>query len=257
MSDKETSIKKPTKGLLEKLSPLLLLAVIAMAFAIGALWQKVSLLQKGTGLNVNTGNTNTGAAQPATEPSSGKLSSDQAKRIPAVSDADHIRGSKDAKVILIEYSDYQCPFCSRFHPTAKQAFDEYKGDLAWVYRHFPLKQIHPLAQPAAEISECIFDLGGNDAFWKFTDAFYANSPTTQTEIFPLSADAGVKEADVKACFDAKKFTSKVDSQAQAGLAAGITGTPGNLIINQKGEAWLLPGAVPFETLKATIDEALK
>lgn len=87
-----------------------------------------------------------------------------------VTDGDHVRGNKDAKVTLIEYSDYECPFCIRFHPTTLQLMEQYEGDLNWVYRHFPLEAIHPSARALAEASECVAQVAGNDAFWAFTDA---------------------------------------------------------------------------------------
>jgi protein-disulfide isomerase len=84
-------------------------------------------------------------------------------------DKEHVRGSKDkAQIAIIEYSDFQCPFCHRVHPTYKQIMDAYGDKVVWVYRHFPLS-FHPDAMPFAVGSECATELGGNDAFWKFTD----------------------------------------------------------------------------------------
>ena len=101
-----------------------------------------------------------------------KLSSDMVAKLPVVSDQDHIRGNRGAKVTLIEYSDFECPFCARFHPTTLQILDEYGDDVALVYRHFPLDQIHPSARPAAIASECIAELGGEEAFWSFVDEVF-------------------------------------------------------------------------------------
>jgi protein-disulfide isomerase len=90
-----------------------------------------------------------------------------------ISEKDHVRGDRDAQIVLIEYSDFQCPFCSRFHPTAQQVVEEFNGQVMWVYRHFPLDSIHPVARKAAEASECVAELGGNDAFWNFVDTIFA------------------------------------------------------------------------------------
>ncbi|MFC1622024.1 DsbA family protein [Patescibacteria group bacterium] len=86
-----------------------------------------------------------------------------------INDGDHIVGTKEAKIFLIEYSDLQCPFCQNFHISAKEAVTQKPRDLAWVYRHFPLDRIHPLARAGAEASECAAEVGGEEAFWKFLD----------------------------------------------------------------------------------------
>jgi protein-disulfide isomerase len=88
-----------------------------------------------------------------------------------VTDKDHLIGNKDANFILVEYSDFECPFCKRFHPTATKLYKE-NPDVAWVYRHFPL-DFHPTAQKSAEASECLAKIGGNEAFWKFNDILAA------------------------------------------------------------------------------------
>lgn len=93
---------------------------------------------------------------------------DDGSKVDPVTDKDHLYGNKNARYVLIEYSDFECPFCKRFHPTAQQLVTDYKGQLSWVYRHFPLP-FHPSAQEFAESSECIAKLAGNDAFWKWGD----------------------------------------------------------------------------------------
>ena len=92
-------------------------------------------------------------------------------KAPAVTAADHYRGAKDAKIVLVEYSDFECPFCQRFHPTMTQILQDYPTDVAWVYRHYPLS-FHPSAQKAAEASECVAKLEGVEAFWEFADSLY-------------------------------------------------------------------------------------
>jgi len=245
--------KQARRRLTEKFAPALLIAVVVLAFAVGVLWQKVSDLESGGSRVVNTAGT--GNAAP-TEPTSGKISDTQASKIAKASSSDHIRGSLDAEVVIIEYSDLECPFCSRFHPTAKQAVEEYGDKVAWVYRHFPLDTIHPRARPAAEASECVANVGGDDAFWSYIDEVFENQATALTDLTGAVSAIGVDANAVQNCIDSEEFASTVDEQYESGLNAGVTGTPGNFIMNSKGEVWSLPGAVPFSVLKSTIDEAL-
>lgn len=102
---------------------------------------------------------------PATKPEFASL--------PAVTDVDHFRGNKDARLVLVEYSDYECPFCQQFHPSMTQLMDEYGDKIGWVYRHYPLS-FHPSAQKAAEAAECVTQLTDNETFWEYTDALFTN-----------------------------------------------------------------------------------
>lgn len=242
------------KDLLEKLVPVLLVLTIGLAFVVGILWQKVSNMQTsvGGGTNVQEG------ANEAAQPAEGKLSEEQAKKVSPVTEEDHIRGSLEAKVFIIEYSDFECPFCAKFHPTAQQALEEYGDDVAWVYRHFPLDTLHPSARPAAEASECVADLGGNDAFWEFADYLFENQETALNGdgFVEAASEAGVVTDEFNECFESGKFEQIVEDDYQEGSTAGVTGTPGNFIMNSNGEVWIIPGAVPFANLQEVIDEAL-
>lgn len=177
-------------------------------------------------------------------------------------DSDHIRGEKSARVLLIEYSDLECPFCKRFHPTAQQAVDEYKGEVAWVYRHFPLDQIHSKADKEAEAVECAAELGGEDGFWKLTGKIYEVTPSNNglnlDDLPKLAQEVGLDQAKVKACLDSGKYASRVEEDYQSGIKAGVQGTPGNILLDTKtGKTVSIPGAVPFESLKSSIDSMLK
>ncbi len=244
---------KAAKGLLDKFVPVLLVLTVALAVLVGVLWEKVSNLEKGT-------TSTTAPAEVAQPDASGKLSEEDAKKVEKPGDKDHVRGSLDAQVYLIEYTDLECPFCKTFHPTAQQALDEYGDKIAWVYRHFPLDQLHSKADKEAEASECAFEQGGNDAFWKFVDKIYEVTPSNNgldlTMLPGYGGQIGLNSARLKTCLDSGKYAEKVESQYQSGLTAGVTGTPGNFIMNSKGEVWVVPGAVPYESLKATIEEAL-
>jgi protein-disulfide isomerase len=98
--------------------------------------------------------------------------SDSARNYRPVDQTDHITGSQNAKLTIIEFSDLECPYCKQVHPTIKQVMEKYSADVRWVYRHLPLS-IHPNALSAAVASECAAELGGNDAFWQFIDAIFA------------------------------------------------------------------------------------
>lgn len=95
--------------------------------------------------------------------------------VPAVRSTDHIIGSPSAKVLMVEYSDFQCPYCKQFNSSVQQALSEYKDQIAFVYRHFPLLSLHPYAESLAEGSECATELGGQSKFWEYHDKVFAGS----------------------------------------------------------------------------------
>lgn len=175
---------------------------------------------------------------------------------------DHVRGDRNARILLFEYSDLECPFCKRFHPTAKQIVDEYKGQVAWVYRHFPLDQIHSKSDKEAEAVECAKDQGGEDGFWKLVDKIFEMTPSNNgldpDSLPKLAADVGLNQSTFKTCLDSGKYAAHVEADYQGGIKAGITGTPGNILLDTKTKKTkLIPGALPFEQFKQTIDGMLK
>lgn len=177
-----------------------------------------------------------------------------------VSKEDYVRGDKNAKVTLIEYSDYECPFCARFHPTAKKVLDEYKGKVSWVYRHFPLS-FHANAQKEAEAVECAGELGGSDAFWKYSDIIFERTTSNGTgfaldKLTPLAKEVGLDENKFKECLDSGRKAAKVQKDFTEGQSAGVDGTPGNILLTKSGKSVIVPGAVPYETLKSQIDQLL-
>src|SRR5690349_16280049 len=116
------------------------------------------------------------AAQVAARAEEERQAAQKANAIRRISASrDHIYGNPDAPISLVEYSDFECPFCKRFHSTAKEIIDAYGGKVNWVYRHFPLSMHNPGAEKQAEASECVAQLGGNDAFWKYANAIYART----------------------------------------------------------------------------------
>ncbi len=177
-------------------------------------------------------------------------------------DEDHVRGNRNARILLFEYSDLECPFCKRFHPTAKQIVDTYKGEVAWVYRHFPLDQIHSKADKEAEAIECANELGGEDGFWKMTDKIFEVTPSNNgldpAELPKIATQIGLNETKFKSCLDSGKYAAHVEEDYQGGIKAGITGTPGNILLDTKtSKTKLIPGALPFDQFKIAIDDLLK
>lgn len=158
---------------------------------------------------------------------------------------DHvIGGNANSKVTVIEYSDFECPFCGQFLPAAKQMLAEFPNDVRLVYRHFPLS-FHPSAQKAAEASECAAKFKGNDGFWKMHDQLFANQTTLGTDLYVrLAKGLGINEADFKKCLDSGETASIVSADMASGNDAGVNGTPATFI-NGK----LVSGAVPYATLK--------
>lgn len=186
----------------------------------------------------------------------------EAVSVDPLRDNDHVRGDKGARVLLIEYSDLECPFCKRFHPTAQQVVDEYKGQVAWVYRHFPLDQIHSKADKEAEAVECARELGGEDSFWVLTDKIYQVTPSNNglnlDDLPKLAAEVDLDQVKFKQCLDSEKYAEYVEADYQSGIKAGVQGTPGNILLDTKtGKTVSVPGAVPFESLKSSIDSLLK
>lgn len=179
-----------------------------------------------------------------------------------VSKDDHIYGNPDAQITLIEYSDFECPFCKRFHPTAKQVVDAYVGKVNWVYRHFPLGFHDPLATKQAEATECVAELGGNDAFWKYTDKIYETTKSNGngmqvSQLADLASEVGVNKSEFSKCFESGKYTEKVKKDIVDGGKAGVNGTPGNIVVNNEtGDAFEMTGAQPFIKFKELIDEML-
>jgi len=235
------------------------LAGVVVAAVVGLFFVFPSVAQNakngkvaGTAANSNTNAAPTTPAAPSAadaEPTIGNFR--------AVSDSEHILGDKKSPLTIVEWSDFDCPFCERFHPTVQKISDEYKGKVKFVYRHFPLTSLHPNAQKAAEASECVTELGGNDAFWKFADKILGDSgQSTADKLATYAKDIGLNETKFKSCLDSGKYTQKVQDDYNDAAVAGGQGTPYSVLIDSKGEKSAINGAQAYETVKAMIDAKL-
>jgi len=174
---------------------------------------------------------------------------------------DHIRGNVNAPLTIVEYSDLECPFCKRFHPTMQQVLKEYPNKVRWVYRHFPLDQIHPKTRKEAEATECANELGGNEKFWAYIDRLFEITPSNNNlDPAELPNIAQFVKLDVNkfnACLSSGKYATHVADDLKDALSAGGQGTPYSVLINARGEKTPISGAYPFENVKSIIDANLK
>ena len=195
----------------------------------------------------------------------GNTPTDTASEVRAVSENDHILGNPNADIVVVEYSDIDCPVCKQFHETMKRLIDEYgaTGKVAWVYRHFPLAQLHPNARSHAIASECVAQIGGNTKFWEFLDAVFAANPGNQqanpSTYGALVESIGLSASDFDTCMtnDGAALGARVDADYENALAAGGQGTPHNiLIIRGLDEPISIPGAQPYENMRGIIEQIL-
>ena len=172
-------------------------------------------------------------------------------------DSDYIRGDAEAAYSLIEYSDYECPYCKRFHATADR-FIRSNPEVNWVYRHFPLDFHNPGAQKEAEAAECAGYVGGNEAFWNYSDEIYKRTRSNGkgfpiSELLPLAAELGLDGDKFERCFNSGQFRDKVLAQYQNGQQSGVSGTPGNFL-RHRATGLTIPvhGAQPLEKLERAL-----
>jgi len=182
-------------------------------------------------------------------------------KLRAVSKDEHIRGDfEKAEVFLVEYSDMECPFCKRFHYTLKQVKQEYGDRFAWVYRHFPLDNLHPKARKEAQASECAAELGGNDAFWKYLDRIYEITPSNNrldlNKLPEIAAEIGLDIDKFKDCLDSDKYKKKIQADYEDAVASGGRGTPHSILVTRDGRKARVKGAVSASQLKFMVDSLL-
>lgn len=202
----------------------------------------------------------------------------------SVSADEHIRGDADAAVRIVEYSDLECPFCKRFHQTMNRIYQDYNDDqVAWVYRHFPLEQLHSKATAEAHATECAASLGGNEAFWNFTDKVFEVTPSNNgldlDQLPEIAAEVGLDQTAFSDCQESNQFAEQVQEDLQDARNAGGTGTPhividleetpdedvleqlralsaqsqGRIVVNEDGSRLAASGALPYEGMKQIID----
>lgn len=181
--------------------------------------------------------------------------------IAPVTAKDHILGSRNAELVIVEYSDTECPFCKNFHNTMHQVVTDYDGKVAWVYRHFPIAQLHSKASNEAEATECAAELGGNQIFWRYIDKLFeitsSNDSLDPAELPKIATTVGLNEEAFKTCLSSGKYTEFITKSVEDSIKAGARGTPYSVIITKDDQKVIINGAEPTASVKAKIDALLK
>jgi protein-disulfide isomerase len=172
----------------------------------------------------------------------------------SIADDDPVLGDRKAPITVFEFSDFECPFCSR---AFNGAVAELKGSelftsgkVNFVYKHLPLTSIHPNAQKAAEASECA---NRQDKFWEYHDTLFQNQGDLSIGALKShAASLGLNTAEFNKCLDSNEARGKVSADSAAASAAGARGTPYFLIVNSKGQSQAVSGAVPFGNIEGAI-----
>jgi protein-disulfide isomerase len=237
-----------------KVTPLLTVLLVIVSFLAGSMYTRVRTLENKQGETKGEAAQVTVAQQQA-QPTPIVLNADQAKEI-AVNGAGE-KGPKDAKVTVVEFSDYQCPYCKRYiDSTYVQLLKEYGDRILYVFHDYPLP-FHPNAKPAALASRCAAD---QDKYWDYHEKLFATQEEwseltgeeTNQKFTTYATDMGLDSAEFSTCLTEKTHEKAVDDDLALGQKVGVGGTP-SFFINGKQ----LVGAQPFEVFKAEIDKALK
>lgn len=205
--------------------------------------------------SVGKNKTATDAARNAEPEQTGSL-----EALKPITATDHILGDLTAPIKIVEFSDTECPFCKRFHETMHQAIKEYDGKVAWVYRHFPLDQLHPKSRKEDEATECADELGGNVKFWAYLDRLFAVTPSNNgldpAELPKIAAYVGLDGAKFNDCLASGKFAKHIQENVDEAIATGGNGTPWSILIAPNGKKYAINGAQPYENVKQIINAAL-
>jgi protein-disulfide isomerase len=167
-----------------------------------------------------------------------------------VTPEDHAQGAENAEVTLVEYGDYECPHCARAYPIAKQLQKHFGKKLRFVFRNFPLSEMHPQAEAAAETAEFA---GSKGKFWEMHDLIFENQPRLGPELFvELSEQLDLSSAALQEALQQATFQKRVRADFSGGVRSGVNGTPTFFINGHRHD-----DSFDYETLVAAISGAAK
>jgi len=184
----------------------------------------------------------------------------------AISSSDFVEGKTNAKVFIVEYSDPQCPYCAQLYGTMKQLRTEYDTKAAFVYRHFPLTQIHKNAFDESRAIACAGQLGGKEKFYAYIDTLYGYESSKQSTDIPATGkedfarSIGLDMTAFSTCMKDNQTAQLINDSIADGVAAGVQGTPSTFILVKTKKGYeqinMVDGARPIDFFKTAIDEAL-
>ncbi|MBI4591863.1 DsbA family protein [Candidatus Uhrbacteria bacterium] len=158
-------------------------------------------------------------------------------------------GSSSAPVVIVEFAEFGCPYSQESSFVVRELALAYPNDVHFIYRDFPLTDLHPIAQKAAEAGECAQDQG---KFWEYHDKLYQNqSSLTEDRLVEFAAELNMNVYQFESCLDSNRYADEVLEDYQAGVGAGVRGTPTFFVNGNR-----IPGAIPKEILSALIESIL-
>jgi len=182
-----------------------------------------------------------------------------------VSSEDHLLGNKEAELFLIEYSDLECPFCKTFHNTTKKLITE-KKEVALVFRHYPVPELHQKAETEALATECAFEQGGDQIFWQYLDAVFektkSNDGLDLTELPKIAKELNLNVPLFNSCLESEKYKERIVKDKEEGNTLGFQifgrglGTPSSFLVKDGKVVDIIVGAQPYEMLLQTIEKHL-
>jgi len=177
-----------------------------------------------------------------------------------ISASDHILGSTNAPVKVVEFSDTECPFCKQFQATMNQIMNLYPGKVAWIYRHYPIDQLHSKARHESVATECAAKIGGNEVFWKYLDKVFAITPSNNgldpAQLPAIALEMGLDAKEFGQCLSGSQYDSLIESQIQEAEKSGAQGTPYSVVISPSGKKFEIDGAQPLASVRQIIETAL-
>ena len=187
---------------------------------------------------------------------------EEAPKIQPITEDDHILGNPDADVIVIEYSDFECPYCQEFHTTMRRIMDDFGADgrVAWVYRQLPLDEVHINSKRISLTSECVAKIGGNAKFWEFTNRIFDNAPASilKNNTDQIVSSLGFNVEEIDQCVQDPETILAVENDMKDGQyfkeIDSELGTPYNIIITKTGLSSNISGSISYQTIREVIEQ---